>query len=83
MVIEFLARHPGQRVMLLGFTDNNGDPQQNLKISRERAQIVERELMARGIFPVVIDGFGAVLPVANNDSPQGAEKNRRVEIWVM
>lgn len=82
-VIGFLARHPGQRVMLLGFTDNNGDPQQNLKISRARAQIVERELMARGIFPVVIDGFGSALPVANNDSPQSAEKNRRVEIWVM
>lgn len=82
-VIDFLARHPGQRVMLLGFTDNNGDPQQNLKISRERAQIVERELMARGISPVVVDGFGAALPVANNDSPQSAEKNRRVEIWVM
>jgi phosphate transport system substrate-binding protein len=69
--------------MLLGFTDNNGNPQQNQKTSKKRAQIVERELMARGIFPVIVDGFGSALPVANNDSPQSAEKNRRVEIWVM
>lgn len=82
-VIHFLARNPGQRVMLLGFTDNNGNPQQNQKTSKKRAQIVERELMARGIFPVIVDGFGSALPVANNDSPQSAEKNRRVEIWVM
>ncbi|MFZ1642688.1 MAG: phosphate ABC transporter substrate-binding/OmpA family protein [Candidatus Contendobacter sp.] len=82
-VIDFLARNPGQRLMLLGFTDNNGDSKQNLEISRVRAQAVERELATRGIFPVVVDGFGPALPVANNASPQGAEKNRRVEIWAM
>lgn len=82
-VMSYLARNPGRQVILLGFTDSNGDPAQNLEISRIRAQEVERELVVRGIFPTVVEGFGPALPVANNGSPQGAEKNRRVEIWIM
>ncbi len=82
-VMSFLARHPGRQVILLGFTDDNGNPTQKLEMSKAWAREVEQELTARGIFPVVVEGFGPAIPVANNGSPQGAQKNRRVEIWVM
>lgn len=82
-VVGFLARHPGRRIILLGFTDAQGDPAKNLELSRQRAQEVERELMTRGIFPNMVKGFGSAVPLANNDNPQNATRNRRVEIWII
>jgi phosphate transport system substrate-binding protein len=36
----------------------------------------------QGITPVFVTGFGQDLPVADNSTPEGREKNRRVEIWL-
>lgn len=82
-VMSFLARHPGRQVMLFGFTDNGGDPDQNIETSKAWAREVEQELVTRGIFPVVVEGFGPAIPIANNSNPQSAQRNRRVEIWVI
>ncbi|HAS50507.1 MAG TPA: hypothetical protein DCS21_01640 [Gammaproteobacteria bacterium] len=82
-VVGFLARHPGRRIILLGFTDAQGDPAKNLELSQQRAQEVERELMTRGIFPNMVKGFGSAVPLANNNNPQNAIRNRRVEIWII
>jgi len=84
-VTEFLAQaaNRGRQVLLFGFTDNRGDPNFNRRLSEQRAQEVGRELLARGIQPRAIRGFGPANPVADNDSTTGMEKNRRVEIWVL
>jgi phosphate transport system substrate-binding protein len=83
-VASFLAdmRIPTSSVMLFGFADARGRADENLRLSRERAQTVATEFISRGITPPLVTGFGAALPVASNDSPEGQEKNRRVEIWV-
>ncbi len=83
-VVSFLAdmRTPPSSVILFGFADARGTADVNLKLSKERAQAVATEFTARGIKPALVTGFGAALPVASNDSPEGQEKNRRVEIWV-
>lgn len=83
-VVTFLAdmRPPPGSVMLFGFADARGTADGNLKLSRERAQTVASEFTARGIAPALVNGFGAALPVASNDTPDGQEKNRRVEIWI-
>lgn len=84
-VTEYLAQaeNRSRQVLLFGFTDARGDPDQNLKLSQQRAQEIARELQARGIQTRVVRGFGPANPVAANDSPAGLERNRRVEIWVM
>jgi phosphate transport system substrate-binding protein len=70
------------RVLLFGFSDESGTIESNQALSQSRAQIVADELSRRGITPFIVAGFGSALPVASNQSSDGREKNRRVEIWV-
>jgi phosphate transport system substrate-binding protein len=83
-VVTFLSdmRTPPGSVMLFGFADARGAADANLKLSRERAQTVADEFKQRGIAPAIVTGFGASLPVASNDTAEGQDRNRRVEIWV-
>jgi len=83
-LVQFLSdrSYQGRRVILLGFADSKGNPASNLELSRRRARSVERELQSEGIRVAVAEGFGQELPVAGNDTEEGREKNRRVEIWL-
>jgi phosphate transport system substrate-binding protein len=72
----------GRGVMLVGFADNTGQPASNLALSKRRAEAVAEQMQRRGIRPVLVTGFGAELPVADNTTPEGREKNRRVEVWI-
>jgi phosphate transport system substrate-binding protein len=74
--------YTGKYLLLFGFADSTGTQPQNLALSKERARAVGRELQTRGIVPSVISGFGQDLPISSNDTPEGKEKNRRVEVWV-
>jgi phosphate transport system substrate-binding protein len=40
------------------------------------------EFERRGLKPSVVVGFGSDLPVASNDTDDGRDKNRRVEVWL-
>lgn len=83
-VVDQLAKASGEKVnvLLFGFSDSSGSSEFNRALSRNRAQVVANELSRRGVVPSIVQGFGAALPVASNDSADGREKNRRVEIWV-
>jgi phosphate transport system substrate-binding protein len=72
----------GGKILLFGFADNTGAPEINEALSLDRAKVIEDQLVQRGIKPVAVKGFGAALPVASNDTDDGREKNRRVEIWI-
>ena len=65
-----------------GHTDNVGSEDGNLKMSKMRAESVLNYFVSRGIpqirFEVV--GIGSKQPVADNATPEGKAKNRRVEI---
>lgn len=70
------------RVSVEAHTDGNGDPQDNLELSRRRAIAVVRYLVGRGI---ALDrfkarAFGESRPIASNDTAAGRRANRRVEI---
>jgi phosphate transport system substrate-binding protein len=82
-LVTFLGNHRSGKLLLLGFSDAVGSDASNVRLSRERAEAVSRELAARGVRASAIDGFGSELPLASNDDPLGREKNRRVEVWLL
>ena len=69
-------------IMLIGFADSTGTREYNLFLSKRRAQVVGDQMRQEGINPVLITGLGEDLPVADNSTPEGKEKNRRVEVWL-
>ena len=83
-VVTFIAdlRYTGDKVLLFGFADSTGTREGNNALSLSRANVVEGQFAQRGLRPAVVRGFGSDLPVASNDSDEGREKNRRVEIWI-
>jgi phosphate transport system substrate-binding protein len=80
-LVRFLGQSASSQVMLLGFSDNRGAPANNLRLSQERAKVIEGELIERGVRPNVVEALGDQMPVAANDTEVGREKNRRVEVW--
>lgn len=82
-LLRFLENNPTKRVVLMGFSDNSGNSEKNRILSLQRAKSVAQELSARGIQVYDTQGFGDALPVANNSSQAGRERNRRVEIWIL
>ena len=83
-VVTFLSdlKYSGDKVMLFGFADSTGTRPINMALSQRRADAVDSQFQQRGVKPAVSKGFGPDLPVASNDTPDGREKNRRVEIWL-
>ncbi len=73
------------QVEVRGHTDSVGNPTANLALSRARAEAVKAFLMAnaRSGFPesrVSTKGYGDTAPIGDNSTPDGKQKNRRVEI---
>jgi len=67
-----------------GYTDNIGGEELNQKLSEKRAESVRTYLVAQGLTDggVASQGFGMTMPVADNATADGRQKNRRVEIVV-
>lgn len=78
----FLQENPETRVLIEGYTDSRGSDEYNQDLSRRRANAVSASLEGRGTANnrVNIAGRGEALPVASNDTPEGRQRNRRVEI---
>jgi phosphate transport system substrate-binding protein len=72
----------GDHLLLAGFTDNLGDAGSNVEVSRERAQSVAALFATRGLKPGGVEGFGAAVPLADNGTEIGRERNRRVEVYI-
>jgi phosphate transport system substrate-binding protein len=70
-----------KQVVLIGFTDNVGNPTQNLTLSTQRAQTIQTEFAKFGLKTQVL-GFGQAMPIANNETAMNQNKNRRVEVWI-
>ena len=81
-LVDFMAKHSEKSLMLFGFSDNLGEPDNNYLLSLNRAKTVEQALHSRGIAPYKVLGFGEAMPLASNNSGKGREKNRRVEAWL-
>lgn len=75
----------GDKILVVGHTDNSGDADQNFKLSRQRAQAVRKEI-ANGIGidgkHVIAIGQADALPLGDNKTRAGRAMNRRVEIYL-
>jgi outer membrane protein OmpA-like peptidoglycan-associated protein len=83
-VAQILRAYPHAQVTLIGHTDNDGTPEQNLALSRERVERMAALLVRSGIEPrrIATEGRGLGQPVASNATLEGRAKNRRIELVV-
>lgn len=79
-----MKQHPDWILTLSGHTDNQGDPQKNRVLSEKRAKAVAQYLIKKGVKPenIITEWFGDTKPIADNSTPQGRQKNRRVEMKI-
>jgi outer membrane protein OmpA-like peptidoglycan-associated protein len=91
MAREKLARfagiivgHNGLTIRAEGYTDSTGNDDVNMRLSQQRADSVGRFLISQGVSSdrITTQGFGPANPVASNDSAEGRQQNRRVELVV-
>jgi outer membrane protein OmpA-like peptidoglycan-associated protein len=81
-VSGIVLAYPSLHVSIEGHTDSVGSDEYNQDLSERRAQSV-RDYFVRGGIPAgAVDarGFGKAEPVASNESPEGRQQNRRVEL---
>jgi outer membrane protein OmpA-like peptidoglycan-associated protein len=74
--------HPGLRLEVEGHTDSVGSDDYNQQLSEKRAGAVRDYLVQQGISAdgIVSRGLGKTQPVASNDTAEGRQQNRRVEL---
>ena len=83
-VSGILLAYPGLNVQIDGYTDATGSDDFNQKLSEQRAEAVRAYLVQAGVSSGVVsaEGLGKADPIASNDTPDGRQKNRRVELVV-
>jgi outer membrane protein OmpA-like peptidoglycan-associated protein len=81
-VSGIVIAHPGLKLEVEGHTDSVGSDEYNQKLSENRAGAVRDYLVAQGIpaDAIVSRGLGKTQPVATNDTAEGRQQNRRVEL---
>lgn len=82
---EVLKKRPEWKLQIAGHTDNVGDAQRNLILSKKRAESVKRFMEEQGIDSERLSTlyFGETQPIADNDTAEGRQKNRRVEMTII
>ena len=83
-VAGIVSGHPGLRLDVEGHTDSVGGDDYNQQLSEHRGESVRDYLTNQGmpVGSVTTKGFGKTQPVASNDTAQGRQQNRRVEIVI-
>lgn len=81
---KFLQEYPTRKIQIEGFTDSVGSDDYNLGLSSRRAESARNALNAQGVAldRIIIRGYGKAFPVVSNDTPEGRQRNRRVEIII-
>jgi outer membrane protein OmpA-like peptidoglycan-associated protein len=76
--------YPDEQVTVEGHTDSVGTPSYNQTLSEQRASSVSNYLASEGVpsSRITSIGYGETRPKATNDTPEGRQLNRRVEIHI-
>jgi len=83
-LVLFLKENQHIKVRLEGHTDNFGDPALNKQLSMNRASKIRTYLALKGIDyeRIRTTGWGGSKPIADNNTEEGREINRRVELYI-
>jgi outer membrane protein OmpA-like peptidoglycan-associated protein len=85
-IYNLLVQAEESKLKIVGHTDNVGNPDSNLGLSKGRANSVVEYLTSRGISKErfqLVDGKGDAQPIGDNNTVSGKAKNRRVEITLL
>jgi len=85
-IANILKVIPGRKIQIDGHTALAGSASGRVRISQERAEAVAKYLVtlgARSMDEISVAGYGADRPVADNTTPAGMARNRRVEITIL
>jgi len=78
------VKYPQTDILVEGHADSRGSEEYNQKLSEQRAASVKDYLMIKGVerYRITSVGYGEMRPRATNETPEGQQLNRRVEIQV-
>lgn len=84
-IAEIMKAFPSVKIKIGGYTDNTGDAAANQVLSADRATAVKNALIGMGIDAgrIESEGYGSAHPVASNDTPEGRQQNRRIDVRVL
>jgi len=86
-IAAILKRYPDRDIVISGHTAlSRGTRDEHVRLSQERAKAVADYFLANKVRTadrMVIRGYGADKPIANNNTEEGKQKNRRVEITIL
>ena len=82
---DILKKFPNSQFLVEGHTASTGNPKGEMNLSLERAYSIVKELVNRGVSEkqFICKGSGGTKPAADNATPEGRAKNRRVEITIL
>jgi outer membrane protein OmpA-like peptidoglycan-associated protein/tetratricopeptide (TPR) repeat protein len=82
---QLMIENPNLSIQISGHTDNQGDENNNLQLSQNRANAVLNYLISKGIDVSRLKalGYGSKKPISTNDTEEGRSKNRRTEFVIL
>lgn len=80
-IVAMMKKYPAYKISIKGHTDNQGDLDKNLVLSKARAKSAKDYLISQEIRSARINakGFGSRVPVDTNETAEGRQNNRRIE----
>ena len=84
-IATLLKKVPKNQILIEGHTARVGDESDEMQLSIDRAHTIVSEMTSRGLSKgkFITKGSGGTKPVADNDTPEGRARNRRVEITIL
>jgi len=84
-VVLIMTENPEYKMKISGHTCDLGSAELNMDLSKRRAESVKKYMQSKGIDRdrIIAVGFGQTRPVADNNTANGKERNRRVEFLIL
>lgn len=85
LVVDMMKENAKMVIQLEGHTDYQGDPRDNLRLSRDRVESVKQYLTSKGIpkSRVKTKAYGGTMPLSRGNTPEAHRLNRRVELRIL